>query len=151
MKTRNSNSISSSIRRSTQEAIRTHGHAVIGVLDSPAFSYTIGLTPQFDMELIVMALPPPIACAILNDVARALRSGADFALGVPDDRFANLPVMFAECGDAAREYVVQADAFYGREVRVVQMVLSDRNGVLPSQPGFEAEYMRPRQRLLFGA
>lgn len=136
------------LRRMALDHIATHGHSVIGVDDKPSFAYTIGLSARFGYELIAVGLPQHFACAIFNDIATCLAAGEAIEMGVPDDRWANLPVRFRECTEKARDYVCQADAFYGRPVRAVQMVLSDKNGLFPEDPGYDSEYMDPRTRVI---
>lgn len=45
------------------------------------------------------------------------------------------------------EFVCQADNFYGKKVRVVQLVMCDRAGRFPGHSEFDHDYMDPRQRL----
>jgi Domain of unknown function (DUF4262) len=139
-----------SFRDQIQECIDKYGHQIIGVGGNghPSFSYTIGLTATFGYELLCCGLPAHIAHAVLNDIA----SKGTVELDVPNDDFTNLPVMFKLCKDTDAlhdKYVCQADNFYGKRVKVVQVVLSDAAGNLPHQEGFDLEYMGKRQPLLY--
>lgn len=139
-------------RLSTQELIRDCGCQVIGVFGTetaPTFSYTIGLTATYGFELIVIGLRPDYATIIFNDIVASLKEFEELKLDVPDDRWANLPVMFKETTDRVRNYVYQADHFYGKPVRVLQMVMSDKNGLLPDASGYDQVYMGNRQTLLY--
>lgn len=139
-----------SLLNSIEAGIKSHGHAVIGVTDAPPFTYTIGLSDLLGFELINIGVPPHYATAIMNDIAAAIKTGAcTIEFGVPDDRFANLPMMFMNCDQRVREYVIQLDAYYGRAMPVVQLVASDKNGLLPHQEGFDIAYMENRQLLLY--
>ena len=141
------------VRRTILEGIKSHGQAVIGVMgskeDGPSFSYSIGLTAQFNLELLCIGLDPRYATAMINSIADKMRGGEELILGVPDDRWANMNTLFMEANDRAHEYVIQADEFYGKKVRVIQMVMPDRAGILPTELGYDHGYMDRFQPLLF--
>lgn len=127
------------------------GLVVLGVaagLEKSTFCYTIGLTEKFGHELIVNGLPMQVAGHIFNAIAKK-DVFPDF--DVPTDEFTNVPVMFKRCTldlqDLHNEYICQADRYYGRDVEVVQMVLSDRNGRLPGHVEFDQAHMGSLQRL----
>lgn len=139
------------IREQTQQHIAKHGHSVIGVASdgiSASFAYTIGLTAKFGCELLICGLPMQHAHPILNHIAREFDKSL---LGVPTEDFSNLPLLMMECNkDLTRlhdQYVVQADAFYGKQVNVVQVIMSDRDGRLPTNPEFNRHYMANFQPL----
>jgi hypothetical protein len=72
------------------ELIRTFGWTVAAVFpdedaDEPGFTYTIGLAEKGLPELIVFALPPGAAQAILNDIAGQMVKGRKFPLDTPLD------------------------------------------------------------------
>lgn len=137
-----------SFRDKILETIATHGHMVIGVGDNPSFAYTIGLTSRFGCELLVCGLPMQYAHVILNDIASKLSNDL---LDVPTTEFTNLPIVLKEAntnlGQLHSNYVCQADSFYGKQVKVVQVVLSDREGRTPLDSDYDHEYMTPRQPL----
>jgi hypothetical protein len=139
------------IHERIQMDIESHGHSVIGVQGShaPSFSYTVGLFKEFGFELFCIGLSPKHAMVIFNDIANVLRDGGRIDFNVADDRFSNLPCMFVEADQRAHEYVIQADDFFDTPVRVVQMVLSDRAGLLPGHRDYDQAYMGPLQPLLF--
>ena len=128
--------------------IQQYGHMVIGVDDNPSFAYTVGLTSRFGCELLVIGLPYQYAHAILNDIASKFSPDL---LDKPTTEFSNLPLLLKETdmslGVLHDEYVCQADNFYGKEVNVVQVILSDRQGRTPLNDDYDHEYMDPRQRL----
>jgi hypothetical protein len=137
-------------RTSIISTIQDHGHQLIvgGEAGSPPFIYTIGLTSTYGTELLVVGLPIKYG-SIVNAVAEAL----PLPLNEPLTQFTNLPLMLRRC-DANRdrlhdEFVCQADAFYGMEVQVVQIVMPDRNGKFPGHHEYEHEYMDPRQPLFY--
>lgn len=114
--------------------------------NAPAgFTYTIGLSEKFGFEVIVFALPMQVSQPILNHVA----AEGNIVLDVPDDRFANFPVYFKKTNhDLAKNYGVQAEQYYMKNVEFVQMVLCDRNGLYPWDEGFSAN-LAISQPLLF--
>lgn len=127
-----------------------HLIGVFGDEDGPSFTYTIGLTPKFGVELIMAGLRCEYAAAILNAIAAL---DALPALNEPNEAFSNLPVKFCRCDrdldNLHENYVVQADGFYGRPVDVVQVVMCDRSGRFPGEPLFDQAYMGPLQALFF--
>jgi hypothetical protein len=137
------------IKEQTEAHIRKGGHSLIGVGADPSFTYSIGLSPQHGYELIMVGLHPASAGQIINDIAEAMKT-APLVLNTPDYRFANLPVVFKECTPArVRDYVIQADAFYNWDVKVVQVVMCDRKGNFPWDPYYDHAYMDPKQPLLY--
>lgn len=140
------------ILRRVQSDIQIYGHSVIGVSgteDRPSFSYTIGLTARYGVELLMIGLNPKYACMIMNQVADEGLAKMSITTDVPDARWGNMPLMFKEANQRAHEYVIQADQFYGKEVRVLQIVMPDRSGKFPHEKGFDSEYMSPLQPLLY--
>jgi Domain of unknown function (DUF4262) len=144
-------STSDAIHNKVISDIASHGQSVIGVQGQgdPSFAYTIGLSEKTGFELLCVGLKPQYATMIFNDIADTIKKGGKLEFNVPDDRFANLPCMFVEANQRAHEYTVQADQFFGKEVKVVQMVLSDRQGLLPGNPRYDHEHMDKFQPLLF--
>lgn len=136
-------------------AIAQYGQQLIGVFGTseepaPNFTYTIGLHPKFGFELIAVGLPHHSAAVILNSIGAELRADAKIELDVPDDRWANLPLMFKETSsNKVRDYVCQADHFYETKVRVLQLVLPDKYGKFPAEAGYDSEYMNKRQIILY--
>lgn len=141
------------IRKNILDGIRLCGHSVMCVFDpagkSPSFAYTIGLTAEFNFELLVVGLDPTSATTIFNQIAYWMRQGNKLEEGEPTDEFTNLPCIFKRCDSRAHEYVIQADNFYGKSVDVLQLVMSDREGRLPGEPKFDHEYMSKMQPLLY--
>jgi hypothetical protein len=138
------------------EDISSYGHTVIGVADGKhPFAYTIGLFSDkaFGFELMIVGLRPDLACVIINEVASKIRDGWPLQFDLPDERWANLPVLFKrtnENEDLMRtEYFVQADQYYGTTVPVVQIVMPDKEGNFPGDEKYDTEYMDPRQPLFF--
>jgi Domain of unknown function (DUF4262) len=144
-------STSDAIRNRVLQDIESRGQSVIGVQgpEGPSFAYTIGLSTKTGYELLCVGLNPKYSTMIFNDIAETLKKGEALNFNTPDDRFANLPCMFVEADARAHEYTVQADNFFNKEVRVVQMVMSDKAGLLPGQPGYDHGHMDKFQPLLF--
>jgi hypothetical protein len=133
-----------------KQKIDEFGHAVIGVFSTedapgPPFTYTIGMFEKYGFEILVFGIPHQFAGMILNDIGDMLRDGGKFDLNTPDDRWANMPVKFMETDDTAHGFVVQADNYYEQKVRVLQLVLPDKNGKFFDEAGYDHEYMSHRQ------
>jgi hypothetical protein len=146
--------LASTLRRNISETIEKHGHMVIGVegeaLPSgfrPSFAYTIGLTATYGYELLMVGLDPRQATVIMNAIAAA----GTVELDVPQAPFANMPLLFKKCNMDLEllhdEFVCQADNFYGRDVDVVQIIMSDREGRTPVDRGYDHRFMDRYQPL----
>jgi hypothetical protein len=135
------------------DTITKHGHQLIGVgghESGPSFIYTIGLTATYGLELLIVGLPMKYG-SIVNDIAANL----PLPLNEPLSQFTNMPLMLRRSNwnheRLHREFVCQADRFYGKEVTVVQIVIPDRNGRFPEHADYDHEYMDPRQPLFYSA
>ena len=112
------------------------------------FAYTVGLSPIFNFELLVVGLPRRESAYVFGHIRRCGRAPD---LGVPTTMFTNAPVIFKRCDldkDLLhRYYVGGADRYYQTPVKVVQMILPDAHGRLPNDPAFDHAGMEGRQRL----
>jgi hypothetical protein len=133
--------------------IAKSGHQLMGVFDHEgtmaSFTYTIGLEKQLGFELIVFGLPYKYAGLLLNYIAAQVKAGEKLVLDVPDQRWAQIPLLFKKADERARGYVCQADRYYGHDVQTVQIVLPDKNARFPGDAEYDIEYMEPRQSLLY--
>lgn len=130
--------------------VRTYGHAVLAIgaePPEPSFSYTVGLWESGWPEVIVFGLGPQVAQPILNHLVQLCRQrGAPPAAGEVVLEISNLPVGFADFApEHQQNYMAQAlyhcERHGGTFAGGVQMVLSDRKGLLPGQPGYDHQYM----------
>ena len=55
-------------RNTINDTIEMYGAQLMGVAEDPSFTYTIGLTPKFGAELLIIGLSPRYAHVILNDI-----------------------------------------------------------------------------------
>jgi hypothetical protein len=144
--------------------IAKYGFQMVGVFGTPddpgpSFTYTIGLEPKYGFELIIFGLPHDFAAHVIHDMVNALKSGQTIETDVKDDRWfamlgedgekINAKCLFKECDSRARGYVYQADRYYERDVRVLQIVITDKHGKFPGEDGYDEEYMGIRQPLLY--
>lgn len=139
--------IAEAIRANIVENVARYGMSVIGVMSDgvkPSFSYTIGMTNIDEPELIVFGIPAGYASAFFNEYYAQLKSGARKSeVGVLTEFF-NLPVYLVDAGyKATIEYTLQAEAYFGKPLKYRQVVLSDRNGKLPWEEGFESHFVQP--------
>jgi len=126
--------------------IREHGWfrtSVFGDGQNPSFSYTTGfwLTLGFP-EIVVFALKPETAHAVLWDIWNDIRQDRTPAIGEPADLFGNhkgylLPVRQAEYSN----HLGWNRWFYGGDdFPCVQMVWPDREGQFPWDSEFDAGF-----------
>lgn len=124
-------------RTEIKSLIDTHGHMMIGVAATQPFTYTIGLHEKHGFELIIVGLRYEYAGEMLNEVAEFIKTHT-LEMGRPYENFANMPNVFRECDPAkVAEYVVQAENYYGKPVKVVQFVMCDRQGRFPEDPAYD--------------
>lgn len=137
-----------SIRRQVMEHIANTGVSIMGVGGSattPPFAYTIGLTATYGVELIIIGLGISAAHAVLNSIIVEGTLRIDQTYTKP----ANMPLMLKEATTKASEYGIQAEDFYGKQLKFVQVVMCDKDGIFPWQAGYDHAYMDERQPLLF--
>jgi Domain of unknown function (DUF4262) len=117
--------------------IEEHGWAIEPVaaqpeLDPPVagYIYTIGFPIAFDFpEVVLFGLTPAAARGLYDLLADLLRGGTEIPLGV---EFIGLLDNDLRCVFAT------AGAWYrGAPFDVVQLLWPDRNGFLPTEPGFD--------------
>lgn len=113
-----------------------HGWAVQYVESQSApYAYTVGLHERGLPELLVTGLPPQPAARLLNTVAAYLMDGGRPVPGewisIPDGPM--LAVVQVEHPDAHMNVAV---AFYGPELRALQLVWADERGHRPWCPEF---------------
>jgi hypothetical protein len=122
------------------ETMMQHGWAVQYVeSDLAPFAYTLGLT-RYDLpELLITGVSAQRAGRLLNGVARrcvglgALVPGAQFA--VPSGPL--IEVVEVDHPDAHLNFAV---AFFGREIRALQLVWADRRGRWPWAEEFNRDF-----------
>lgn len=141
------------MKESIFNAIKFQGMQVIAVAADPCWVYTVGLSPEFGFELLVVGLPPVSAHAIFTAVrVMMLEEGKDsLKLGVNDDRWANLPSRFYLTDPGkVRQYVIHADSYFApARVEVVQLVMPDDQGVFFDGGPSYNEALMDFQPLLF--
>lgn len=130
------------------EHIEKAGQSVIGVFGGgatePTFSYTIGNTAKGLPELLIFGLHPEEARGVLNMFGRMMRTRAEAFGNMERVSLGEgaLPVLMVETDERGTdEYARQARVYFGdQDVSVVQVVIPDRQGRFPGQPGCEEPY-----------
>lgn len=129
--------------------IDTHGWAMEPVAartdtDPPfaGYVYTIGYPEAFGFpEVVVFGLTPSAARGLFDMIAGLLRGGTEIPVGVElAGLFDNdLRCMFAPlASDTVHALLGTAVAWRrGRPFEAVQLLWPDRNGFLPTEPGFD--------------
>lgn len=125
------------VREKIAQNIRRHGWMSLSVSADSNFTYTTGLSEKGWPELIVFGVPGQVAHDIITKIVQknvCPTEGERFQYnGFP-------AVLRAVPSEAAcRQYAVQACAYYERLLPISQVVLSDKNKVLPWEPGCLAQ------------
>ncbi len=125
--------------------IQRHGRAVIcvgGDKDEPPFAYTIGNSSVGLPELLILGTAKGAPLNALSDIM-AKRKAA-FADNELVDLGGRVPVKVITVTDLARaraDYTVQAGEYFRHDDYAVQQVLMpDRSGRFPDEPGCRAPY-----------
>ncbi len=129
--------------------VETHGWAMEPVAartdtDPPVagYVYTIGYPEAFGFpEVLVFGLTPAAARGLFDMIAELLRGGTEIPLGVElTGLFDNdLRCVFAPLGDEVRTVLLSTGVAWrkGAAFDSVQLLWPDRNGFLPTEPGFD--------------
>ncbi len=129
--------------------VETHGWAMEPVaanhdVDPPfaGYVYTIGYPEAFAFpEVVVFGLTPSAARGLFDMIADLLRGGTEIPLGVELTGFfdGELRCVFAPIApDVVRALLTTAVAWRrGAPFEAVQLLWPDRNGFLPTEPGFD--------------
>lgn len=149
------------LRRKELESIEAHGYFPRGVFNS--FAYTSGLASQGLPDVIVNVPPSRHIMVLLCEAAERLMAGKEGmfdrhesdCMARSDYSPLYLKLVEVPWSDLMRnEYVTQADVLYDNnphiEVeprRLVQLLVSDSNGVLPDEPNYH--WPQATQELLY--
>jgi hypothetical protein len=116
---------------------------------TPAYAYTIGMPALVGFpEVVVFGLTPVATRGLLDLLIDMLQGGTEVPIGVElvglfdnDLRCVFAPIDVDQCGGL----LATANAWYhGRRYDAVQLLWPDRNGFLPTEPGF-AQHLRLAQ------
>lgn len=128
-----------------QEHIDKCGQHLFGVGGNPPFIYTIGNANHGLPELLIIG---PFhfndTGLLLNMLGAKMREtgeplSGEFSFG------GQFPVKVREASEAAKsEWTIQAGQYLGHEnYSVLQVLLCDKNGVYPGEPGIDADFDVP--------
>ena len=147
-------SIRNLMQRLISENIRDlgiHVQPVFSTIGGPSFGYTVGLFKKLGYELLVVGLNPADIGPLLYHVYCEIEQGESLEEDKPDDRWANMPVVWKRCINPIihEEYTVQADIYWKTQVPVLQMIIPDRDGKFPWDRGYDSGRMNQVQPLLY--
>lgn len=115
-----------------------------------SFAYTVGFTELGHPEIFVSGLGP-VAHQLFWDMFRAVKEGKRYDAGEINTDLASLPTAFRTLRpEAAVEFCCQALYFYedsGKHPTFLQLVMPDKEGLLPWQAGYDSELMRCQRQL----
>lgn len=140
------------IKAKENKLIKEHGYTkqfVTAGADTPPFCYSIGLTAQTGFEVLcVAALPMEHLACMVDYVAKSyLPGGEPFLPGIYEGWLIGkgeipLRTQLKEVvlEQARKEYVMNTR---GEVTRVFQVLIADKNNVLPGEPGYDIEFLQP--------
>lgn len=140
----------SEFRKNQEDLIAKHGYTLVGVFDpegkEPTFAYSIGLTAFAWPEVIFFGnIRPDFIEAILTDLINHWRADGKVTLGDIDDIIVDYPLRVIEVAtDPALEYAAQVTNYFEpKQIRFVQVLWPDKQGVFPNEPGYDNERAQP--------
>jgi len=147
--------MSERFRKIIDHDIQSAGLSCVGVMaglenpHDPSYTHTIGLSPKWGFELLVVALHPHWAMEGFNKLyVDAKHDGILPKDGQRDYRLFRQPIMYRRARpDKVRDYVRRADFYYDRRVDVLQVVMCDRMGRFEGEPGYDAAFLSRQPKL----
>lgn len=132
-----------------QANIANYGFHITGVLHgtlTPSFNYTIGLSDILGYELFMCGIRNDHGAMIINDLVPMLKDGKYVpSCTIPKEVVTNFPLLAAVCTRELdwlySDFTVQIERYYGERRDVVQLLMSDKQGLLPTEQGYDIEYM----------
>lgn len=114
-------------------------------------AHTVGLTELGHPEIFISGLQGDYCHGVFWNAYHAIKAGHSFKAGQTDDTLGAMTCAFKTLSPAAAdEFCFQAQEFYeGRPLTptFVQLVMPDRAGRLPWQPGFDTRLMKHQRHL----
>ena len=132
--------------------IEKFGWHVQGVGDNPVFTYSVGLSMLGFPEVIISGLPIGSAHLFINMIGSEMKAGKIFQIGKKYFGYAakeDIPMVFIEVEPKHYlERMCVCNKMYG-EVKAIQMVWCDADGVFQWEEGFDENYRNEQD--LFGS
>jgi hypothetical protein len=141
------------LREHIERDITKLGFTTIAVGDDPAgwFAYTVGLTELGHPEILISGLRGDYCHGVFWNAYNAIKKGHSFKAGQEDDTLGHLTCAFKTLSpEAAEKFCRQALYFYEDKPKTptfVQLVMPDKAGRLPWQPGYDAQLMKVQRHL----
>lgn len=114
-------------------------------------AHTVGLTELGHPEIFISGLHGEYCHGVFWNACYAIRTGRSFKAGQEDNTLGQMTCAFKTLSPAAaEEFCWQAQEFYagtGKTPTFVQLVMPDKQGHLPWQPGYNAELMKVQRHL----
>lgn len=134
------------------ETIRNAGWMALTVNSSVPYTYSVGFTEIDLPEIIVYAkVPTRIQGTMVDNLCRKmheinnipgnLNEVVDFQIGENIARFVLREVTANAL--VLENYALQTKHRYGLTARYLQLVLADKNNLLPGEEGYDVEFIQP--------
>jgi hypothetical protein len=114
-------------------------------------AHTVGLTELGHPEILISGLHGEYCHKVFWNAYEAVKAGHHFKAGQADDTLGALTCVFKTLSPAAiEEFCWQAQEFYAGTPKTptfLQLVMPDKQGHLPWQPGYDASLMKYQRHL----
>ncbi len=126
------------------------GWHITGVMDSPAFTYSTGLTQYSLPEFIVSGLPMETSAYFINQIGSEMKDGKRLEVGKKYFKYtaSGLPIVFVEVSKEVMEEKMTVTGFHFQDgFKALQLVWCDTDGKFPWEEGFEEKFIEHQQIL----
>lgn len=133
--------------------IAKQGFATIAVGGDPegAFAYTVGLTEFGHPEIFISGLRGDYCHMVFCNAYKAIQKGHRYKAEQEDNTLGAMTCAFKTLSQAAAEEFCCQALFYYEDKPLtptfLQLVMPDKEGHLPWQPGYNAELMKVQRHL----
>lgn len=129
--------------------VAEHGWAVVPVLDSPTYAYSVGLFSNFGHpEIVIRGFHPTLMQQLINDMGDAIRAGEHFEPGRLYPQIIqgfSCPVVEVTRSWRAHSMLACANFHGTLDFPAVQLLLPDAAGSFPTDEACDPEYKRVQQ------
>ena len=113
------------------------GYSIVGVMDNPPYSYTVGLTQsRKHQEILIAGIGGLTAYHLLIALIKRIPDNGQLPLDEPISEIANMPLVLKKMAPENARIANMARALYDDSFEMLQLVWPDENGRFPWQKGY---------------
>jgi hypothetical protein len=121
------------------------GFSIVGVMDTPPFSYTVGLTQsRHHPEIVITGLDLQTGRALLHAIVERIPAAVRLPIDEPIEKIANFPLVLKPVPRETSKVANMARALYEQNFELLQLVWPDAKGRFPWENGHIDKLTQPR-------